>query len=118
VPPQYRGKSARQLQKPGGHAGTVTRLPAAKASKGEVLWKNKCSSCHFLNGNGLRISDGKRGLQRFILNPATGFPFNPDQVIPRFRRAVDGRTSDMPPVSMTDEELKMLVSYLISRFKE
>jgi len=115
VPPRYRKGAVRRLPARD-VAGSASGVSARTSSGGEVLWRSKCASCHFLDGNGLR-KDGKRGLRRFILNPDTGFPFGPDRIVPRLRRAADGRTSDMPPVSITEEEMNELVAYLISRFK-
>lgn len=117
VPPQYRqqGLKVRNIQSQDTKS-SANRVPATISSGGKKIWETKCASCHFINGKGLR-EDGKRGLQRFVLNEKTGFPFNPEDILPRVRRAVAGRTSDMPPVNITDKELTLLINYLISTFK-
>jgi len=117
VPPRYRqqGLKKRNIQ-PQDAKFSVNRMPSTISSGGKKLWETKCISCHFINGDGL-AGDGKRGLRRFVLNRKTGYPFNFEQILPRLRRAVAGRTSDMPPVDINDKELALLVNYLISTFK-
>jgi len=118
VPPQYRkqGVKKRNLQSSDVLKPSVTLVPATIATGGEALWKTKCASCHHIE-NDKTSKDGKLGLRRFVLNRETHYPFTPEQVLPNLHYAVSGRTSDMPPVDISDEDLMKIATYLTSTFK-
>lgn len=118
VPPQYREKSGRNIS---GLAGTrtseatVSRESIPARYRGKEIWQSKCAECHYASGNSLK--DGKRGLHRFIVNEQTNYPMEPEQVLPRFKYAVSGRTSSMPAIEISDDELNAMIKYLAGSLK-
>jgi len=118
VPPQYRKDSGRNIQEL--PATRVSESAASKANaparyRGREIWRSKCAECHYVSGNALK--DGKRGLHRFIIDEQTNFPRDPEQVLPQFKYATSGRTSEMPPVDISDDELRAMIKYLAKSLK-
>jgi len=110
VPPEYRDDGGREV-KPLGSIGEAANLPGS-GGEGEVVWRNKCVSCHHL-GEG--VKDEKVGLANVIIDSETRFRRTPEQLAEVIRYAADGRYSDMPKVDVSDDEVKTLADYLLSR---
>jgi len=83
-------------------------------ANGKKLWNAQCVSCHF-EGQGRK---GKlRGLGKFTVNQATHFPATSNEMLAKFRPAVEGRTTDMKRMTISDEDLLAIARYLLAAQK-
>jgi len=104
VPLQYQGGAVRQLE---------DYAPAKKvASRGDKdAWEMHCAECHH-PGEG-KVGD-LRGLAGYTLNESTDRFFKqPEQMIPDLKKAIEGRTTDMKPMSLDDNKLLAISRHLI-----
>jgi len=81
---------------------------------GEKLWNARCASCHF-EGQGRKGE--LRGLGSLAVNPVTRFPATPNRMLAKLRPAVEGRTTDMTRMEISDEELLAIARYLLAAQK-
>jgi len=109
VPVENRQEGFRELSSPRVARVTSKARVSGVASNGRDIWLNKCKTCHHLNSGGWKGE--KLGLVSFIINPKSGFPFSNEDVIQSFRYALNGRTSNMQAIEMSDRELHDLVEY-------
>jgi len=105
VPSQYRVKvkdmklrAVKVQSKPG--------IPALE----EKLWTERCAACH---APGLKGEGGLRPLGLKVIDPVTRFSRSPDVLSSIFRDAIEGRTSDMKRIEISDADLLGIVRYLI-----
>ncbi len=116
VPADKREGSARELSSPVSKQKEKQASGRSQtASIGQDLWLNKCSSCHHLNGTGWK--GDKLGLQPFVVDSSTGFPLAIDDIVRNFRYAVKGRTSNMPEIEISEDELSALARYIVNRLQ-
>jgi len=81
---------------------------------GKKLWNARCASCHF-EGQGRK---GKlRGLGQLTVNQATHFPATSNEMLAKLRPAVEGRTTDMTRMKISDEALLAIARYLLAAQK-
>lgn len=112
VPADKREGSARVLPSPVSKQKKKQASGRSQAaSTGQDLWLNKCSSCHHLNGAGWK--GDKLGLHPFVVDSSTGFPLTVDDIVRNFRYAVKGRTSNMPEIEISEDELSALAKYIV-----
>jgi len=108
VPKEYRVKKrVMKSEVPQGSSAThkLTR------GLGEKLWLSHCSSCHSVG------RAGKRPLASVVIDPVSHFARSPKVLSKLLRGAVDGRTTDMKGVNITDGELLEVTRYLIKMSK-
>lgn len=111
VPPALRQRAVRKLaplvpvQRSNDNAAPVRHL------EGGRVWEEKCAACHH-TGKGER--DGKLGLGQLAIDPETRFLRRPEELLPRLKYATSGRTTDMPEVEISDEELLAVARYLVA----
>jgi len=110
IPAQYRVKvKDMKLQ-----AARVEAKPPTLAS-GEKLWTERCAACHTL---GLKAEGNLRPLGLKVIDPVTRFPRTPDVLSSIFRGAVEGRTTDMKRIEISDADLLEIAHYLIEYSKK
>lgn len=115
VPEKYRSNSARDIkpvESVKGAKGDGVQVTAS--SQGKQLWEQRCAACHDYDHWGWK--DDKLGLFREIIDRQSKYPKAEEEIFRRFRKAANGRLSDMPAVEVSDEELKSIIHYLVSLF--
>jgi len=96
--------------------GGEAKVSAASfALDGAKLWQDKCSACHHL-GEGRE--SGKIGLFNIVVDSATGFPRPDDELRERLTYAVEGFTSDMDAVDISDSELQAVIRFLVEHYRK
>jgi len=111
IPSQYRVKvKDMKLQA----VRVEAKKPPAVAS-GEKLWLERCAACHT---PGLKDEGNLRSLGLRVIDPATRFPRTPDVLSLIFRGAVEGRTTDMTRMEISDADLLEIAHYLIEYSKK
>ena len=104
VPWEYQDGAIRQLED-----YAPTRKVASRDDKG--AWKLHCAECHH-PGEG-RVGD-LRGLAGYTLHESSDrFMKLPEQMLPDLRKAIEGRTTDMKPMSLDDNTLLAISRHLI-----
>jgi len=81
---------------------------------GKKLWNTRCASCHF-EGQGRKGE--LRGLGALTVKHSTHFPATPEEMLAKLRPAVEGRTTDMTRMEISDEELLAIARYLLAAQK-
>jgi len=111
IPKQYRVKvKDMKLQ-----AATVTDEGQLVASStGKQLWHSYCASCHV---PGVERKERLRPLASVILDPDTRFQRSPDALNSILRMAIEGRTTDMTRIEISDADLLEITHYLIEYSK-
>jgi mono/diheme cytochrome c family protein len=71
----------------------------------------QCASCHT---TGIGFVEGKIGLLDYVQNLDTGMAISAPNVIKSLRKATQGRTTDMRPMNLLDEELTAITRYLMT----
>jgi len=107
VPVEFRESGKREIK---GDTQTISKGNTMSASKNKEVWTKRCTSCHH---TGAGRKDGKRGLASYTLNFISGFPKTPEQVLPSLKKATNGRTTDMTPMNLPDEELLAIARFLL-----
>jgi len=88
---------------------------AAVTDSGEQLWLARCAACHVA---GSESKAGLRVLGPVVVDPATRFSRAPDVLSSIFRGAVEGRTTDMKRMEISDADLLEIARYLIEYSKK
>jgi hypothetical protein len=104
VPWEYQDGASRQMK---------DYAPARKVASrhDKDVWKLHCAECHH-PGEG-RVGD-LRGLAGYALHEASDrFMKLPEQMLPDLRKAIEGRTTDMKPMSLDDNKLLAISRHLI-----
>jgi len=86
----------------------------AAAVDGKRIWQEKCAGCHHL-GEG-RI-EGRIGLARVVLDRTTLTPKPLQEVISRVQYAVEGSTTDMDPVDLSEAEVRAVARFIREQFE-
>ena len=107
VPPEFRKSGKREIK---GDIQVVSKSKATSVSKDKTVWKVRCTSCHH-TGSGRK--GGKRGLASYTMNFISGFQKTPEQVMPSLKKATNGRTTDMKPMNLPDDELLAIARFLL-----
>ncbi len=104
VPPRYRkGAPVEGLS----DAAVTTVSDSGAGSAG--VFARKCGSCHVVAYE----ADGERvPLLSVALDRETGMTRSVDAVFAVLRKAADGRFSDMPAMSVSDDELRLIARFL------
>jgi len=111
IPSQYRVKvKDMKLQA----VRVEAKKPPAVAS-GEKLWLERCAACHTPGLEGVGVL---RPLASEVIDPATRFPRTPDVLSSILRGAVEGRTTDMKRMEISDADLLEIAHYLIEYSKK
>ncbi len=84
----------------------VSVLKSQPKQQGKQVWKEKCSSCHFIDP--VFAKKGQRGLPASILNPDTDI----DTIAKDIADGLKLRSGDMNNVTLTKEELRALSQYI------
>jgi len=107
VPEKFRKKAKRkvnklQFSKVAGQQGRPQHL-------GKAAWLAKCALCH-TTGEG---SGDKLGLGFLSVNKQSKFPATVEEIVPKLRRATEGRLSGMPKLDVSTEQLKQLAAFIL-----
>jgi len=98
------------------NAMAVGEKPAAEAetdfeliSKGEKLFKSKCSFCHKSNSTETLVGPGLAGILKKSRLPASNEPATPEMITKRLRTPY----KNMPSFSyLSDNEVRSIIAYL------
>jgi len=107
IPSQYRVKIKDMKLQPAEGSNKVK--PEADII-GEQLWHARCASCHT---PGVEKKNGLRPLASVVIDPNTRFHRSSDVLNLILRKAIEGRTTDMKRLDISDADLLEITDYLI-----
>jgi hypothetical protein len=110
VPFEFRENGKRELKNRWSRRDEEAIIQAGK-EKDKAVWEMQCASCHT---TGIGFVEGKIGLLDYVQNLDTGMAISAPNVIKSLRKATQGRTTDMRPMNLLDEELTAITRYLMT----